>query len=105
MKILGRRLSTDRGGLFPTYEGKFLRGLIYQAGAILISISIILSCAVGCEKRIIRKQERIFMHYAEKNWSKLTARQKADYYEMLQRQKDRARKEGVKEEQRRSQGF
>jgi len=44
----------------------------------------------GCEKRIMVKEERSFIDYAEKNWRKLTPRQKADYYEMIERQKERA---------------
>lgn len=71
----------------------------------IAAASAILLCASGCEKRIVRKQERVFMHYAEDNWSKLTPRQKADYYEMIERQKDRARKEGAKEQQRSLQGY
>ena len=77
----------------------------YQARAMLIFASLIVLCISGCERRIVRKQERVFMHYAEKNWSKLTPRQKADYYEMIERQKDRAQKEEAKEQQRRSHGF
>ncbi len=34
---------------------------------------------LGCERRIIRKEERPFMDYAEQNWRKLTPTQKADY--------------------------
>ncbi|MCX6357596.1 MAG: hypothetical protein NT045_06960 [Candidatus Aureabacteria bacterium] len=59
---------------------------------------ILVLCALtlatsGCERRIVRKGERPFMNYAEKNWRGLTPRQKADYYEMIEKQKDRARKE------------
>ncbi|MEJ2745342.1 MAG: hypothetical protein P8123_06615 [bacterium] len=42
------------------------------------------------------KQERIFMYHAERNWDKLTPRQKADYYKMIERQKERAKREGAK---------
>lgn len=78
--------------------------MVYQALAILAAYAILL-CVSGCEKRIVRKQERVFMNYAEQNWRKLTPRQKADYYEMLERQKDRARKEGAREKQGSLQGF
>ncbi|MCX6354026.1 MAG: hypothetical protein NTZ78_03860 [Candidatus Aureabacteria bacterium] len=44
----------------------------------------------GCERRIVRKEEISFIDYAEKNWRKLTPRQKANYYEMIERQKERA---------------
>ena len=45
------------------------------------------------------------MHYAEDNWNKLTPRQKADYYEMLDRQKERAKTEEAKEKQKNLQGL
>ena len=35
--------------------------------------------SLGCERRIIRKEERPFMDYAEQNWRRLTPTQKADY--------------------------
>jgi len=56
-----------------------------------VALLTIISSA-GCEKRIVRKEERPFTDYCEKNWKKLTPRQKADYYEMLERQKERAKK-------------
>jgi|LAHU01.1.fsa_nt_gb hypothetical protein len=56
--------------------------------------------SLGCERRIIRKEERPFMDYAEQNWRRLTPTQKADYYEMLEKQKDRARRERERESQR-----
>ena len=86
-----RGLSGDRRGLFHFHEGMLRRGLIYQAPAIIVLTSVILLCISGCEKRIVRKQERVFMNYADHNWRKLTPRQKADYYEMIERQKERAR--------------
>jgi len=97
-------MNTDRRGLFHFHEGISCRGLHYQALAALVAFVILLSTA-GCEKRIVMKQERFFMNYAEENWNKLTPRQKANYYEMLERQKERARKEGARDKQRSLQGF
>lgn len=77
---------------------------VVKALAALVASAILL-CLPGCEKRIVRKQERVFMHYAEQNWNKLSPRQKADYYEMIERQKDRARREEARGEQGDSQGF
>jgi hypothetical protein len=91
MKRFLPRISADYRGLF--YEGRSRRGLIHQALSVLVLASVILLCASACEKRIVRKEERIFMDYAEQNWKKLTPRQKADYYEMIERQKERARRE------------
>jgi hypothetical protein len=54
----------------------------------------------GCERSIIRKEERPFMNFAEQNWRKLSPKQKADYYEMVEKQKDRARKDREKGERR-----
>lgn len=69
---------------------KFLRTL----GSALLAAALMTPLISGCEKRIIKKQERPFMEYAEKNWRKLTPRQKADYYEMLERQKGRVKRQG-----------
>jgi len=99
------RIDADHSGLFNVYGEILCSGLIHKARAILIFAALIALCTAGCERRIVRKQERIFMHYAEKNWSKLTPRQKADYYEMLERQKDRAQREEAKEQQKKSRGF
>jgi hypothetical protein len=56
---------------------------------------IVLACGMaavtGCETRVIKKEEKIFMEYADKYWDKLTPRQKADYYRMKKEQKERAR--------------
>ncbi len=98
-------MNADCRGLFHFGEEKLRRGLIYQAPAILAIVSVILLCTPGCERRIVRKQERVFMHYAEDNWNKLTPRQKADYYEMLDRQKERAKTEEAKEKQKNLQGL
>jgi hypothetical protein len=60
-----------------------------------LAAAIILSCS-ACEQRIIKKEERPFMDWAESNWKRLTPRQKADYYQMLEKQKERARKQREK---------
>jgi hypothetical protein len=108
MKDFEPRMNADRSGLHHVHQEELCRGLpprrgIHQARTILIVAFIIFSCAAGCERRIVRKEERAFMHYAEKNWRKLTPRQRADYYEMIERQKDRARQETAKERHRQSQ--
>jgi hypothetical protein len=105
MKCFKPRMNADRGGLFHMYGQTLCRGLIHHGRAILICASLIALCISGCERRIVRKQERIFMHYAEGNWGKLTPRQKADYYEMIEKQKDRAQREEAKEQQKKSRGF
>jgi hypothetical protein len=92
-------MNTDRHRSFYLCGDKPGRGLNYQALAILVA-SVILLCTSGCEKRIVMKQERFFMHYAEENWNKLTPRQKANYYEMLERQKERAREKGERDKRR-----
>ncbi|MEI6634249.1 MAG: hypothetical protein WCP22_10590 [Chlamydiota bacterium] len=57
------------------------------------ALAVIAAALTGCERRTIRKEERPFMNFAEQNWRTLTPKQKADYYEMVEKQKDRARKE------------
>lgn len=71
-----------------------LRYLRYAAALAIIAAA--LAVPTGCERRIIRKEEWPFMNYSEKNWRSLTPKQKADYYEMVEKQKDRARKEREK---------
>ncbi|MDD5557030.1 MAG: hypothetical protein PHN82_07255 [bacterium] len=61
--------------------------------AAALALASALPLAGGCEQRIIRKEEQPFMEWAEKNWKKLTPRQQADYYEMIEKQKERARRE------------
>ena len=61
------------------------------------ALAVIAASLTGCERRIIRKEERPFMNFAEQNWRKLTPTQKADYYGMIEKQKDRAQKERGKE--------
>jgi hypothetical protein len=60
-------------------------------------LAVIAGALTGCDRRIIRKEERPFMNFAEQNWRKLSPKQKADYYEMVEKQKDRARKSRSKE--------
>ena len=57
------------------------------------ALAVIAAALTGCERRIIRKEERPFMNFAEQNWRRLSPKQKADYYEMVEKQKDRAQKE------------
>lgn len=62
--------------------------------------ALALAAAAGCDRRIIRKEEKPFMTWAEQNWRTLSPKQKANYYEMVDRQKERARKERQKESER-----
>lgn len=64
------------------------------------ALALALAAAAGCDRRIIRKEEKPFMTWAEQNWRTLNPKQKADYYEMVDRQKERARKERQKESER-----
>ncbi|HQM52270.1 MAG: hypothetical protein IT574_00930 [Candidatus Aureabacteria bacterium] len=68
--------------------------------AALVCGALACAASLGCERRIIRKEERPFMDYAEQNWRKLTPTQKADYYEMVEKQRDRARRERERESRR-----
>lgn len=72
------------------------RGVIHHARPVLILALLLLISSWGCETRVIKKEERPFMIWAEQNWKRLTPRQKANYYEMLEKQKERARKEKQK---------
>lgn len=67
------------------------------AGALALAAAL-----PGCERRLVRKEERPFMDYAERNWRKLTPKQKADYYGMIERQKERAARERERESKRQS---
>lgn len=61
--------------------------------AVFVAAAAIIVALNGCERRIIRKEERPFMDYAEQNWRRLSPSQKADYYEMVEKQKERACRE------------
>jgi hypothetical protein len=61
------------------------------------ALALAAAALAACERRLIRKEEKPFMTWAEQNWRTLTPKQKADYYEMIDRQKERARKERQKE--------
>ena len=50
----------------------------------------------SCETRVIRQEEMFFMKHSEENWKKLSPRQKAKYYEMVDKQKERGRKEKLR---------
>lgn len=75
---------------------------LHRAAA-LAAAAAVLAATAGCDRRVIRKEERPFMSYAEQNWRKLSPKQKADYYEMTEKQRDRARKE--REQDTRRQGI